>query len=246
MIFASEALSQQEVDAVLSGDWAPNMFIKAHDNFIRAVIQTSEKARRLVDDLEGCERDGKLYLAFRKAAIAPKMYAIGGNSKPVDVFGNETPEGFNFAYWLDMCDNVKDAAEAFLTDVGMKNGGRLPTPASVEFMMQLADLGICAARLYRGYIDVRDADDYCRRYAAQKKAAAKTDEEFEFAVGKERYADRMMTGVVRMLHYNTGLPGEDGARMAEDMAAEKRRFAELDAAGEEARGLVYFKEYGRD
>ena len=246
MIFASEAFSQQEVDAVLSGDWAPNMFIKAHDNFIRAVIQTSEKARRLVDDLEGCERDGKLYLAFRKAAIAPKMYAIGGKSKPVDMFGNETPDGFDFGYWLDLYDNVKGAAEAFLLDVGIKNGGKLPALSGAEFTLLLADLAICTARLYRGYIDVRDADDYCRRYAAQKKAAAKTYEEFELAIGKERYADRMMTGVLRMLHYNTGLPVEDSARMAAAMADEKRRFAELDASGEYARGLIYFKEYGQD
>ena len=246
MIFASEALSQQEVDAVLSGDWAPNMFIKAHDNFIRAVIQTSEKARRLVDDLEGCERDGNSTSLSGKRLSLPRCTLLAGTPSRWMCSATKPPAGFNFVYWLDMCDNVRKASEAFLTDVGMKNGGRLPTPTSVEFTLQLADLGICTARLYRGYIDVRDADDYCRRYAAQKKAAAKTDEEFEFAVGKERYADRMMTGVVRMLHYNTGLPGEDGARMAEDMADEKRRFAELDAAGEEARGLVYFKEYGRD
>ena len=222
------------------------MFIKAHGDFIRAVIQTSEKARRLVDDLEGWERDGKLYLAFRKAVVAPKMYAIGGKSKPVDVFGNETPAGFNFVYWLDMCDNVKGAAEAFLVDVGMKNGGKLPAVSCAEFTLQLADLASCSTRLYRGYIDATDADDFYRRDAVQKKAAAKTDEQFKLAISAERYAARMMTGVLRMLHYNTGLPGEYSDQMAEDMADEKRRFAGLDAAEAAESGIVFFKEYGQD
>ena len=243
MIFASEAFSQQEVDAVLNSDRAPSMFFKAHDKFIKAAIQTGEKALRLLDDLAGCERDIELCRAFKKAVIAPKIYTIGGNSKPVDVFGNETPEGWNYDYWLDMYDNVKDAAKAFLVDVGMKNGGNLPPSTSADFTMQLADLGICTARLYRGYIDVLNADDFFRKEAANKEDAAKTNEEIKYAIGVERYADRMMVGVIRMLHYNTGLPTADSEQMAAAMADEKRRFAELDAAEESDSGIVFFKEH---
>lgn len=246
MIFASEAFSQSEVDAVLNSDCAPSMLFKAHDGFIKAVIQTNEKARRLLDDLKGCERDIQLCRAFKKAVIAPKIYAIGGNSKPTDVFGNETPRGWDYGYWLDMYDNVKEASEAFLVDVGMKNGGKLPVLSSVDFMMQLADLALCSARLHRGYIDAMEADDFFRKESAEKKDAAQTDEEIKYAVGMERYADRMMTGVGRMLHYQTGLPIPESEYMAEAMAYEKRQFAALDAAEEEERRRAFLEEYQQD
>ena len=239
MIFASEAFSQKEVDAVLTRDYAPALFFKAHDNFIKSVIQLPEKSKPLLSETEDWDRDAALYRDFKNAIMAPRLYTLGGNAEETDVFGKDTPHGWNYGYWVSMYNGVKDASEAFLVDVGLRNGGKLPTISSTAFTMHIADLAICTAQLYQGYMDVLSADDYFRKEAARKKTAAKTEDEIKSAIDTERYADRMMLGVSRMLHFQTGLPAADTESMAEAMASEKRRFAAEDAAKE----TPFFKEY---
>lgn len=191
MLFADQVYAPEEVDAVLKRNIALKMFVKAHDEFIKSVIKLPGKAWLLLYDLEDCDHDGEIYHTFTKAVLAPKIYTLAGSSPEIDIFGNKTPIGWSYHYWLRMYDNVKNAAEAFMADVGVKNGGNLPALTSAEFMLELANLGICTARLYEGYASVMLWNNVCRGND-----------------GKDRigYADLMMRGVEMMLHKQTGLP----------------------------------------
>ena len=196
MLFADQVFSKQEVAAVLKRDYAPTMFFQAHDAFMRAVVQTSEKAYTLLDEIEDWERDEGICRKFGKAARAPKIYTLGGKSKPTDVFGNDTPIGWSFNYWLGLYENVKDASMDFLLDIGKKNGGRLPLVESQEFQGELMDLSHCTSRLYQGYVDATTASDYF----------LSLDEADEDAPRMKEYANRMMGGIYVMLNNQTGLP----------------------------------------
>ena len=195
MLFADQVFTRVEVDAVLKRDYAPTMFFKAHDAFMRSVVQTSEKAYTLLDEIEDWERDEGIYRLFAKAARAPKIYTMGGKSKPTDAFGEETPIGWSFDYWLRLYENVKDASLDFALDIGQKNG-RLPLIESQDFQGELMDLGYRTGRLYQGYMDVMGANDYFR-------SIDKNDDD---AADLVKYAERMMSGVYVMLNHQTGLP----------------------------------------
>ena len=199
MLFADQVFSKQEVEAVRKRDYAPTMFFQAHDAFMRAVVQTSEKAYTLLDEIEDWERDEDVCRKFGKAARAPKIYTLGGKSKPTDVFGNDTPIGWSFNYWLGLYENVKDASMDFLLDIGKKNGGRLPLTESQAFMSELMDLSAYTSRLYQGYIDATTASEYFN--------SLKDEDDGEDMVG---YANRMMGGIYVMLNNQTGLPKPEG------------------------------------
>ena len=194
MLFADQVFSKEEVDAVLGREYAPTMFFRAHDLFMRSVVQTYEKAQTLMDEVEGWERDEEIHRTFGKAARAPKIYVLGGKSKLNDVFGGDTPIGWSFDYWLGLYENVKDASLDYLLDIGLKND-RLPLRESQDFMAELLDLSFYTSRLYQGYMDVMGANDYFR-------SLEKDDDGPDMVA----YADRMMSGVYVMLNNQTGLP----------------------------------------
>ena len=198
MLFAEQVFSRQEVEAVLKRDYAPTMFFRAHDSFLRSVVQTAETAHTLLDEIEDWDRDEGIHALFAKAVRAPKIYTLGGKSKLKDVFGNDTPTGWSFDYWLGMYENVKDASMDFLLDVGIKNGGRLPLTQSQEFMAELMDLSAYTSRLYQGYIDATTASEYFN--------SLKDEDDGEDMVG---YANRMMGGIYVMLNNQTGMPPPD-------------------------------------
>ena len=195
MLFAEQVFSKQEVEAVRKRDYAPTMFFQAHDAFMRSVVQTSEKAYTLLDEIEDWERDEGICRKFGKAARAPKIYTLGGKSKPTDVFGNDTPIGWSFNYWLGLYENVKAASMDFLLDIGKKNGGRLPLIESQEFQGELMDLSHCTSRLYQGYMDANTANDFF--------LSLENEEDGPDMVA---YANRMMGGIWVMLNNETGLP----------------------------------------
>lgn len=200
MLFADQVFSRIEVDAVLDAkrNYAPKMFFRAHDSLLRSVVQTSEKAMALMDEVEDWDCDDEIRRTFSKASRAPKLYVLGGKSKPTDIFGEETPIGWSFDYWLLLYQNVKDASMDYLMDIGQKNSGRLPLIESQDFIAELLDLGFYTSRLYQGYLDVMSANDYFN--------SLKDEEDGERAVN---YAKRMMSGVYVMLHRQTGLPEPD-------------------------------------
>ena len=198
MLFADQVFSKEEVDAVLKRDYAPTMFFRAHDLFMRSVVQTSEKAQTLMDEVEDWERDDEIHRTFGKAARAPKIYVLGGKSRLTDMFGEDTPIGWSFDYWLGLYENVKDASLDYLLDIGRKNG-RLPLHESQDFMAELLDLSFYTSRLYQGYMDVMGANDYFR-------SLEKDDDGPDMVA----YADRMMSGVYVMLNNQTGLPEPEG------------------------------------
>ena len=195
MLFADQVFSKEEVDAVFGRDYAPAMFFRAHDLFLRSVVLTAEKAQTLMDEVEEWERDEEIHRTFGKAVRAPKIYVLGGRSKLNDVFGGDTPIGWSFDYWLRLYENVKDVSLDYLLDIGLKNGGRLPLRESQAFMAELIDLSFYTSRLYQGYMDVMGANDYFR-------SLEKDDDGPDMVA----YAERMMSGVYVMLNNQTGLP----------------------------------------
>ena len=195
MLFADQVFSKEEVEAVLDRNYAPMKFFRAHDSFLRSVVQTSEKAYTLLDEIEDWERDDEIHRTFAKAVRAPQIYVLGGKSRLTDVFGEDTPIGWSFDYWLVLYEKVKDASMDFLLDIGQKNGGRLPLNESQDFIAELMDLGFYTARLYQGFMDVAVANDYFR-------SLEKDDDGPDMVA----YADRMMSGVYVMLNNQTGLP----------------------------------------
>ena len=204
MLFADQVFSKEEVDAILKRDYAPMLFIRAHDSLIRSIVQIAEKAQTLMDEVDEWDCDEDIQRTFAKAVRAPKIYTLGGRSKLTDVFGEDTPIGWSFDYWLILCENVKDASLDYLQDIGMKNGGRLPLRESQEFIAELIDLNFYTSRLYQGYMDAVGANNFFLNEDPDPDGP-----------DMKAYANRMMAGIYVMLHNQTGLPepktSEDGA-----------------------------------
>ena len=198
MLFADQVFSKEEVEAVLQRTYAPTMFFRAHDSLIRSIVQTSEKAQTLMDEVEEWDCDEEIRRTFAKAVRAPKIYVLGGKSKITDAFGEDTPIGWSYDYWLRLYENVKDASLDYLLDIGIKNGGRLPLIESQEFMSELMELSHSTSRLYQGYMDAIAANDY---FMSKKDEPDGPD--------LEKYARRMMSGIYVMLHNQTGMPSPE-------------------------------------